>query len=156
MVEQHLSGRRRGRAGVLALALTVALGGCVLPRWPIDSTLTSPFGLRWDGVLPSVHTGVDLRADEGTPVRAMASGRVRFSGWMNGYGNVVWIDHPGGIISLYAHLLRIDVSEGTAVGTQEVIGVSGSTGTTTGPHLHFEIWKRGRQVDPVQYLGGGP
>jgi murein DD-endopeptidase MepM/ murein hydrolase activator NlpD len=95
-------------------------------------------------------------AAEGTPVHAMAAGRVRYSGWMSGYGNVVWIDHAGGVISLYAHLSRIDVLEGTPVGAQEVIGVSGSTGTTTGPHLHFEIWKRGRQVDPVRYLGGGP
>jgi len=86
----------------------------------------------------------------------MAAGRIRFSGWMNGYGNVVWLDHPGGVISLYAHLSRIDVVTGGSVERDALIGLSGSTGSVTGPHLHFEVWKEGRQVDPVPYLGGPP
>ena len=86
----------------------------------------------------------------------MAAGRVRFAGWMDGYGNVVWIDHPGNLISVYAHLSDIDVLLGHAVERGDQIGVSGSTGTTSGPHLHFEVWKNGRQVDPVAFLGGLP
>ncbi len=136
--------------------MAAGLASCALPRWPVESAVTSPFGVRWDGLLPSVHRGVDVRAPEGTPVRAMASGRVRYAGWMEGYGNVVWIDHSGGVISLYAHLSRIDVTLAAPIQRDEVIGVSGSTGTVSGPHLHFEVWKGGRQVDPVPYLGGPP
>ncbi len=133
-----------------------ATSGCTLPRWPVRDAVTSPFGVRWDGLLPNLHRGVDIRAAEGTPVRTMAPGRVRFAGWMNGYGNVVWIDHAGEVISVYAHLSDIDVSRGQGLEEDELIGVSGSTGTVSGPHLHFEIWKAGRQIDPVGYLGGPP
>jgi len=86
----------------------------------------------------------------------MGAGRVRFTGWMNGYGNVVWIDHAGGVLSVYAHLSNIDVAAGRPIGAGELVGASGSTGTVSGPHLHFEVWKRGRQIDPVRYLGGFP
>ncbi len=144
------------RIGLLAALVTATLTGCSVPRWPIQAGMTSPFGMRWDGLLPDLHLGVDIRASEGTPVRTMASGRVRFAGWMNGYGNVVWIDHPGAVISVYAHLSDIDVLVGRSIEDGELVGVSGSTGTVTGPHLHFEVWKNGRQVDPVAYLGGRP
>lgn len=148
---------RHVRRTLLALlVLLAALPGCSLPRWPVDDVVTSPFGLRWQSFLPSVHGGVDIRAAEGTPVRAMASGRVRFAGWMDGYGNVVWIDHPGDVISVYAHLSDIDVLPGGTVEDGELVGVSGSTGSVSGPHLHFEVWKNGRQVDPIAYLGGPP
>jgi murein DD-endopeptidase MepM/ murein hydrolase activator NlpD len=134
----------------------LAAGGCALPRWPVESVVTSPFGVRWEGILPSIHRGVDLQASEGTPIYAMAAGRVRYTGWMNGYGNVVWLDHPGGVISLYAHLSRIDVETGGTIEREALIGLSGSTGSVSGPHLHFEVWKGDRQVDPVRYLGGPP
>jgi murein DD-endopeptidase MepM/ murein hydrolase activator NlpD len=75
---------------------------------------------------------------------------------MNGYGNVVWIDHPRSVISVYAHLSEILVSPGASVGEGEVVGRSGSTGTVSGPHLHFEVWKAGRPVDPIAYLGARP
>ena len=140
----------------LCLAVASTAAGCALPRWPVESAVTSPFGVRWEGILPNVHRGVDLRAPEGTPVRSMAEGRVRYAGWMNGYGNVVWVDHPGGVISLYAHLSRIDVEAGRPVAHEGQIGLSGSTGSVSGPHLHFEVWNDGRQVDPVPYLGGPP
>lgn len=147
----------RGRAAILlACFLAMTGGGCAVPRWPVQNTLTSPFGLRWNGILPDLHAGVDIRAAEGTPVRTMAPGRVRYAGWMDGYGNVVWVDHAGGVISVYAHLSDIDVSQGTAIGGGDLVGLSGSTGTVTGPHLHFEVWKSGRQVDPVSYIGGRP
>ena len=142
----------------LLLSSLLALGtaGCMVPRWPVQDMLTSPFGLRWDGILPDLHAGVDIRATEGTPVRTMAEGRVRYAGWMDGYGNVVWVDHAGGVTSVYAHLSDIEVTVGSAVGANDLVGMSGSTGLVTGPHLHFEVWKAGRQVDPVSYLGGRP
>ncbi len=144
------------RTVFLTLLIMPTLAGCAVPRWPVRDMMTSPFGMRWDGRHPDVHRGVDIRAVEGTPVRTMAAGRVRFAGWMNGYGNVVWIDHPGRVISVYAHLSDIDLPVGRSVENGELVGVSGSTGTVSGPHLHFEVWKGGRQVDPVVYLGGRP
>jgi murein DD-endopeptidase MepM/ murein hydrolase activator NlpD len=118
--------------------------------------VTSPFGVRWSGILPHVHRGVDLRAEEGTPVLPMAPGRVRFAGWMEGYGNVVWIDHPRGVISVYAHLSEIRVTPGAPVERGETLGLTGSTGSVSGPHLHFEVWAGGRPVDPIAYLGARP
>ena len=144
------------RTITMAVIFGTTLAGCAIPRWPIRDSVTSPFGIRWDGVLPGVHRGVDIRAEEGTPVRTMGAGRVRFTGWMNGYGNVVWIDHAGGVLSVYAHLSNVDVAAGQPIGAGELVGASGSTGTVSGPHLHFEVWKRGRQIDPVRYLGGFP
>ncbi len=144
---------RLAPAGSVAAALVVA--GCAIPHWPVDAPLTSPFGLRWEGG-PDLHRGVDLRVDEGTPIQAMTHGRVRFAGTMSGFGNVVWLDHPGEAITVYAHLSRIDVATGDAISGGNVIGLSGQSGNATGPHLHFEIWRRGREVDPVIALGGWP
>ncbi len=140
----------------VAVALTVQLAGCAIPRWPVEGGVTSPFGIRWMGTLPSVHRGVDIRAPEGTPVRAISPGRVRYAGWMGGYGNVVWIDHRGDLISVYAHLSEIHVSQGQAIDGRAVVGLSGSTGNVTAPHLHLEIWKSGRPIDPVTFLGRRP
>lgn len=144
------------RAVFLTLLIIPTLAGCAVPRWPVHDIMTSAFGLRWDGMAPDVHRGVDIRAVEGTPVRTMAAGRVRFAGWMDGYGNVVWIDHPGRVMSVYAHLSDINLPVGRSVENGELVGATGSTGTVSGPHLHFEVWKGGRQVDPVVYLGGRP
>ncbi|MDE0081571.1 MAG: M23 family metallopeptidase [Gammaproteobacteria bacterium] len=141
---------------LLSCLVVLGTGGCMLPRWPVEDVLTSPFGLRWDGILPDLHGGVDIRAAEGTPVRTMAAGRVRYAGWMDGYGNVVWVDHSGGVTSAYAHLSDIDVTAGSAVRSGELLGLSGSTGLVDGPHLHFEVWKAGRRVDPVSFMGGRP
>lgn len=136
--------------GVLAAA------GCSIPRWPVEGPMTSPFGLRWRGLLPEVHRGVDIAVPEGTPVRTMAPGRVRFAGGMAGYGNVVWMDHGGEVLTLYAHLSRISVRESDVVEGGAVIGLSGATGEATGPHLHFELWRWGWERDPVPLLGGRP
>lgn len=141
---------------LLALASLPLLGGCAIPRMPLESEVTSPFGVRWDGILPRVHRGVDLRAPDGTPVRAMRSGRVRYAGWMNGYGNVVWLEHGGDLLSVYAHLSEILVVPGAPVAGGELVGMSGRSGDVTGPHLHFEVWKAGRPVDPIAYLGARP
>ncbi len=146
---------RRGTTTVL-LALSLAAGACALPMWPVDAPLTSPFGVRFRGLLPSVHRGVDLAAPAGTPVRAMADGRVRFAGRMGGYGRVVWLEHGPDLLTVYAHLARIRVRSGDRVRRGEVVGVSGASGDVSGPHLHFEVWRWGRPVDPVPLLGGPP
>jgi murein DD-endopeptidase MepM/ murein hydrolase activator NlpD len=86
----------------------------------------------------------------------MREGRIRFAGTMSGYGLVVWIDHPGDVLTVYAHLSEIRVRAGEPVESQGVIGLSGQSGNATGPHLHFEVWRRGREVDPVAFLGGRP
>jgi murein DD-endopeptidase MepM/ murein hydrolase activator NlpD len=150
-----VTGWRRGArtAALLALALLTA---CALPRWPVDGPVTSPFGLRWRGLLPDLHRGVDIAVPTGTAIRAMAPGTVRYAGTMAGYGQVVWLDHGGAVLSVYAHLSRLDVRTGERVAGQQVVGLSGATGEATGAHLHFEVWRWGRQADPVPLLGGPP
>ena len=140
-------------AGLLAL---LAVAGCTIPRWPVDGMLTSAFGLRWEGLLPEIHRGVDIEVPSGTEVRAMAPGRVRFAGMQGGYGNVVWMDHGGGVVTVYAHLSEIRVRAGDVVEGHAVVALSGATGDVTGPHLHFELWRWGHERDPVPLLGGPP
>lgn len=139
-----------------ALLAVVLVGACGLPRWPVEAPVTSPYGVRFMGILPSVHRGVDIQAPHGTEVRAMGSGSVYFAGTMRGYGNVVWIDHGRGILTVYAHLSEIHVDAGETIRGRPVIGLSGSSGDVTAAHLHFEIWRRGRPVDPVPLLGRVP
>jgi murein DD-endopeptidase MepM/ murein hydrolase activator NlpD len=86
----------------------------------------------------------------------MADAQVRFAGTMSGYGNVVWLDHGGSVLSVYAHLSEIHVNVGTLVRAGAVIGLSGASGDVSGPHLHFEVWRWGRPVDPVPLLGRKP
>ncbi|MDP2957550.1 MAG: M23 family metallopeptidase [Longimicrobiales bacterium] len=143
-------------ASWLVAWLALSTAGCAIPRWPVDAPLTSPFGLRMRGIRPDLHRGVDLGVAGGTPVKAMAPGRVRFAGVQSGFGNVVWLDHGGAVLTVYAHLSRVGVRTGGAVRGGEVIGLSGSSGDVTAPHLHFEIWRWGREVDPVPLLGGRP
>jgi murein DD-endopeptidase MepM/ murein hydrolase activator NlpD len=92
----------------------------------------------------------------GTEVRAMARGTVRFAGTQRGFGNVVWVDHGGTLLSVYAHLSSIRVRAGQSVGRGELLGLSGQSGDATAPHLHFEIWRGGIEVDPVPLFGGKP
>jgi len=138
---------------LLALATTSA---CSIPRWPVDAPITSDFGLRLRGRSPDLHRGVDLDVPTGTPVRAMADGSVRFAGTMSGFGNVVWLDHGGGLLSVYAHLSTLQVSQEQRVRGGQVIGLSGATGNATSPHLHFEVWRWGHEVDPIPLMGGRP
>ena len=143
------------RAVLLALS-TAGLTACGIPRWPVDARLSSDFGLRMRGIRPDVHRGVDFSVPTGTPIQAMADAYVRFAGVMSGFGNVVWLDHGGSILTVYAHLSRIDVGESQYVRRGDVVGLSGATGDVTAPHLHFEVWRWGREVDPVPLLGGKP
>jgi len=118
--------------------------------------MSSAYGVRLEGVLPSIHRGVDIPAPEGTPVLAMADGRVAFAGNMNGYGNVVILQHGGATRSLYAHLATIDVAAGEEVRGRQTLGTVGHTGNATGPHLHFEVTRWGHTEDPVPLLGRRP
>lgn len=155
-------GRHRRILGSLApiglVLVVLGISGCSIPRWPAEGAMTSPFGLRVrsGAILPSVHHGVDIAMPTGTPVLAALPGSVRFAGVMGGYGNVIWLEHRGGTLTVYAHLSEITVRTGDRVRGRELIGRSGATGNVSGPHLHFEVWKGGRPVDPVQALGRRP
>jgi murein DD-endopeptidase MepM/ murein hydrolase activator NlpD len=116
--------------------------------WPVSAPVTSPFGWRWG----RLHEGIDLGAASGTPILAAAAGTVIYAGWMDGYGNFVIIDHGGGIATAYGHQSSIAVTDGQSVTQGQVIGYVGSTGHSTGPHLHFEVRVNGSAVDPLGYL----
>ncbi|HEX7090955.1 MAG TPA: M23 family metallopeptidase [Longimicrobiales bacterium] len=138
---------------VLVLAAPLA---CSLPRWPAHGPITSPYGLRMDGLLPEVHHGVDIALPDGTPVRAMKGGRVRHAGPLGGYGLAVIIEHGPALVTLYGHLSQVRVRPGEEVEGRQVIGLSGRSGNASGPHLHFEVRRWGRPEDPVPLLGGPP
>ena len=144
------------RSLLVSLVLVGILTGCALPRWPVEGPLTSPYGIRFHGLRPDLHRGVDIAVPTGTEVRAMKGGRVRFAGTMSGYGQVVWLEHGGDLLSVYAHLSSLRVQAGQEVDHREVIGLSGQSGNARGAHLHFEVWRRGREIDPVPFLGGFP
>jgi murein DD-endopeptidase MepM/ murein hydrolase activator NlpD len=99
-----------------------------------------------------MHNGIDIGAPTGQSIKAAAGGYVYFAGTMNGYGNTVLIDHGGGMTTLYAHMSSIGVSKGTAVSKGQSVGAVGSTGNSTGPHLHFEVRIGGSPRDPMGYL----
>ncbi len=140
----------------MPLAATLLLVGCSIPRWPIEGRLTSPYGLRFRGIAPDIHPGVDIAAPHGTPVLAMNGGRVAFAGAMQGYGQVIILEHDANLHTLYAHLSEILVRAGDAVRGRDPIGRVGATGNATAPHLHFEVRRWGRQEDPVPLLGRRP
>ncbi|HET9716694.1 MAG TPA: M23 family metallopeptidase [Pseudolabrys sp.] len=119
--------------------------------------MSSPFGMRMDPFLgrPAIHTGIDLRGEAGEPVRATATGRVTIAGREGGYGNMVEINHANGLVTRYGHLSRIDVKVGQLVRIGEVIGRIGSTGRSTGPHLHYETRINGEAVNPQKFLRAG-
>ncbi len=147
--------RTRSHLPALLLASSI-IAGCALPRWPVDGTVTSPFGLRHDGLHFEIHRGTDISVPVGTPVHPMEPGRVTFAGVLSGYGNVVILDHGGGIRSLYAHLSEIRVSAGDTVSRDDLVGLSGASGNASGPHLHFEVRRHGTPADPVLLLGQPP
>lgn len=140
----------------IAAALVAGLTGCALPQWPVSGQMTSPYGLRFLGWRPDIHEGVDIAAPEGSDVRAMSQGRVSYAGTMAGYGNVVFLRHNTGIVTVYAHLASIAVRADQLVDRGDVVGRVGRSGNASGAHLHFEVWMDGRSVDPVLMLGGFP
>ncbi|MSO78539.1 MAG: hypothetical protein EXQ79_02920 [Acidimicrobiia bacterium] len=121
---------------------------------PVPGAITSNFGNRYHPVLHynRMHTGADMHASAGTPIHACRGGVVVIAGPQGGYGNAVVIDHGGGMATLYGHQSRLAVSEGQTVVAGQVIGYVGSTGMSTGPHLHFEVRLTGNPVDPAPYL----
>jgi murein DD-endopeptidase MepM/ murein hydrolase activator NlpD len=118
---------------------------------------TSGFGVRTDPFLgrPAMHTGLDFRAATGDPVRATANGKVASAGWAGGYGRMVEIDHGNGLSTRYGHLSEINVKVGDQIRIGQVIGAVGSTGRSTGPHLHYETRIDGEAVDPQKFLRAG-
>jgi murein DD-endopeptidase MepM/ murein hydrolase activator NlpD len=144
------------RAQVERLNRTLAL---VPYRKPVvgEVEFTSGFGIRSDPFLgrPAMHTGLDFRAQTGDPVRATANGKVTSAGWAGGYGRMVEINHGNGLSTRYGHLSEIGVKVGDTIKIGQVIGAVGSTGRSTGPHLHYETRIDGEAVDPQKFLRAG-
>ena len=128
-------------------------------RKPMTGELewTSGFGMRQDPFVrgPAMHTGLDIRADTGEPARATAGGTVTMAGWSGGYGKMVEVDHGNGFATRYGHLSAIDVEVGQTVRIGQIVGRVGSTGRSTGPHLHYETRVDGDAVDPQKFLRAG-
>ena len=122
--------------------------------YPVSGAIISPFGWRIHPILGyrKFHTGVDFGVGYGTPIRAADSGTVIYSTWMGGYGNVIIVDHGDGLSTLYAHQSSVAVGTGARVTRGQTVGYVGSTGFSTGPHLHFEVRVNGNPVDPMAYL----
>jgi murein DD-endopeptidase MepM/ murein hydrolase activator NlpD len=115
--------------------------------WPVGGPVVSPFGWRWG----RMHEGIDIGAGYGAPIVASAAGVVIYAGWMGGYGNLIIIDHGGGVATAYAHQSSFAIGGG-GVSQGQVIGYIGCTGHCYGPHLHFEVRVNGSAVDPLGYL----
>ena len=118
--------------------------------WPAAGYVSSPYGLRFNGT--EFHQGIDIAADMGTPIVATADGVVTAAGWNGGYGNMVDVDHGGGIVTRYGHASAVAVTVGQQVRRGEVIAYVGSTGRSTGPHVHYEVRVNGAPVNPAGYL----
>jgi murein DD-endopeptidase MepM/ murein hydrolase activator NlpD len=116
--------------------------------WPVNGPVVSPFGWRWG----RMHEGIDIGVGYGTPIHAAASGTVITAGWEGGYGNLIVIDHGGGLATAYGHQSGFAVGYGAHVSQGEVIGYVGCTGHCFGPHVHFEVRVNGAAVDPLGYL----
>jgi murein DD-endopeptidase MepM/ murein hydrolase activator NlpD len=148
--------RRAARELAVIARRTFATWGPITATWVLpveDYRLSAHYGQtgpHWE----TIHTGQDFSAPTGTPVRAASQGVVTFAGWDGPYGNKLEITHPDGTVTWYAHLSRIDVAETDAVETGQVVGLVGSTGNSTGPHLHFEVHPGGGDAaDPAELLG---
>ncbi len=120
--------------------------------WPVVGIITSDFGWRRIRGRRDFHAGVDIGAPYGSKVVASAPGYVLFAGWIRGYGNTVIIYHSYGFVTLYAHMSSIEVKRGERVAKNRIIGYVGSSGRTTGPHLHYEVIKYGIRQNPIVYL----
>ncbi len=154
--ERHI--HRVGLARAQLDRLTRTLGNVPIRR-PVAGEIepSSGFGMRIDPFIrsPAMHTGLDMRGETGDPVRATANGTVTIAGWQGGYGKMVEVDHGNGLATRYGHLSSIDVDVGKVVRTGQVIGKVGSTGRSTGPHLHYETRVDGDAVDPLKFLRAG-
>jgi murein DD-endopeptidase MepM/ murein hydrolase activator NlpD len=120
-------------------------------------SISSTFGVRKDPLLgtPALHSGMDFRAPMGSPARVTAPGTVVKAGWNGGYGRMVEVEHAGGFTTRYGHLSKILVKEGQQVAVGDIVGKVGSSGRSTGPHLHYEVRRKGDAIDPVRFLKAG-
>lgn len=143
--------RARENQGISGNQAVVGTGQFI---WPAHGPITSPFGYRVHPIFGTqiFHSGMDIGVDTGTPVLAADSGVVVDACWISGYGYTVIIDHGNGLSTLYAHNSELAVSAGQTVSQGQVVAYSGSTGYSTGPHLHFEVRVNGTPVDPLGYL----
>ena len=132
-------------APAAAAPAPASAGGWV---WPVSGPVTSPYGPRWG----RMHEGIDIANADGTPIYAASAGTVTYAGSMGGYGNIVLIDHGGGISTAYAHQSAIVTTVGARVSAGQLIGRVGSTGQSTGNHVHFEVRVGGGTTDPMGYL----
>ncbi len=123
-------------------------------QWPVRGRISSPFGFRSNPFtgLRTFHSAVDIVVNIGSSVTATSDGRVADTGYNSVFGNYIILKHDSGYQSLYAHLSKITVKEGSYISKGSVIGLSGNTGQSTGPHLHFSLFKNGQALDPLKYL----
>lgn len=145
-LQQHIKDRQE------KLGYNPLMGSSTTPSiWPAHGDVSSPFGLRWNG--SDFHPGIDIANDAGTPILATADGVVTTAGWNDGgYGNMVDIDHGNGIMTRYGHAMQVVVTPGQYVRRGQVIAYMGSTGFSTGPHVHYEVRIGGEPVNPASYL----
>ena len=124
--------------------------------WPAEGHVTSPYGMRVHPLTggKEFHSGMDIAGEPGEPVHATADGIVSFAGWSGANGNLVVIEHGFGFSTFYAHNKQVAVKTGQKVKRGEIISYMGSTGSSTGPHVHYEIWRNGRSTNPKPYLDG--
>lgn len=127
------------------------INGIYLAVTPVSGHITSRYGSR-ESIRDHTHQGLDIAAKTGTPIKAVADGTVTHSGTMGGYGNLIIIDHGNGITSYYGHCNKLYKKLGAKISAGDVIAEVGSTGNSTGPHLHFEIRQNGKYVNPQKYL----
>ena len=122
--------------------------------WPVHGRISGRYGMRLHPVYRRrmMHTGLDIAAGTGTPIRAALGGRVKFVGWKGGYGKTVIIEHPNGYETLYGHCSRITCSTGQTVKRGEQVAKVGTTGVSTGPHVHFEVKRNGKRMNPEKVL----
>ena len=156
VIDQMVAELEAQRKAAAAAGASAAGTGSFL--WPVASYtyVSSRFGLRVHPItgVKKSHTGMDIASASGTTVYAADGGTVSLASWNGGYGNCIMIDHGNGYVTLYGHLSAISVSKGATVSRGDAIGAVGSTGNSTGPHLHFEVIKEGSRIDPEQFFSG--
>jgi murein DD-endopeptidase MepM/ murein hydrolase activator NlpD len=146
---------RAANEATTAIGTTFDAGAPTPGLWPVDGgNQSSDYGFRMHPIHNErrFHAGLDIAAPEGREIRAVQSGTVTFAGRHKGFGNMVELRHPDGVVTRYAHASRLHVREGDVVDVGETIADVGSTGQSTGPHLHFEVREKGRTIDPHDYL----
>lgn len=148
---EQLKAAMKERAPIGSFVFSGMPGSSMPSIWPAVGDVSSPYGLRWNG--SDFHPGMDIANDYGTPIVATADGTVEDAGWnTGGYGNLVDVDHGNGYKTRYAHCQQVVVSPGQYVHKGQIIAYMGSTGYSTGPHVHYEVLINGQRVNPVGYL----